>query len=416
MFESASKDLTNPPMPTYNPIRAVSMFKPQINPLYSVFRVFFDPDDGGAAVAAVDSPTGSPIAAVEPPSVSAEPASVIPAGPEPTSSKVISAKDALGLPESPKDAIKGMEDALKKRVDSTTTPLPKKPKAEAPKPPVSKPTEPVKKPDAPPVAPKPPEPPKITYKGKEYTQDELTKHLEELEAKAAVSKPPEAPKPVEPPKPTKPEKSVKEQDLEFINGRLPNVNLEDYGIKLGEEELDTILSGGKEAATLFTQTLAKAMIGAELSARKWMAEQMNPVLSQISPVIEAQQSVAQYQAEQSFFQQHEDLKPYQQIVRNAATNIAKQNPEWVKTASQEDFNKFVAENVRAHLKELESMGFVPKSQQPEPVAPVPPVSSPVPTPAAPVRPQPPRGQIGGHQAPAAPNLQRSLAQDLLAHS
>ena len=251
--------------------------------------------------------------------------------------------------------------------------------------------------------------PKIKYGDKEYTTDELTAKLAELEKKVATPEKKEEPvkavetKIVETPKADPgAEKTPEQKDQEFITNRASSFKPEDYGIS--SDDLDTILSGGDEGVTQLTKTLGTAAARGELNARKWVEATLNPILAELSPVINQQREIAQYKAEESFFTARPELAPHRNIARSVSQALASKYPDRVASMSQDEFNTEVASHVEAIVKELGG-AIQPVSRQ-EPVKAAPEVRQPV------SRPKPPTGQLGGSGSPRAENPQRSMAQDL----
>jgi hypothetical protein len=381
-------------------------------------RAFFAPAGG---VAAADSPTGADIPVASPIAASPAVVSIVPKEAAERTSKTISPAEALGLPASPRAQLDAMAKATQAANAKTNTPLPKKKKEVPPViPPVIPPVKaddkapvipPVKADDkAPVIPPVVPPVPKIKVGEKEYTQDELTAYMAELEKKAAAPDEP-AKEPAKGPdgQPVKPveqdpvkQLTTAERDAKFIADKLVGFKLEDYGVKLSDVEFDTILSGGAEGVKAFTEVLARVAIAAELNARKWTEATMNPILSDLAPIMNSHQQIAQYQREAGFFGVHKDLIPYKDAVRKLSQDLARQDPQAVAAMKQEDFDKAVADAVRENVKRFGGRLEIP-SASPE-------VKAPVESKPPKVVAKPSTGQLSsGNPAPTKVDQQKSMA-------
>ena len=362
-------------------------------------KIMFEADKGG--VGAADSPTGAALPTASP---GTSTSTIVQT--EPASTNIISAKDALGLPESPSETIAGFQDRLRDRVDQTSVKLPAREKKEVKK------EEP--KVVVPPVIPVVETPTKIKYGGKEFTQEELTAHLAKVEADLAEAKKIKEPNPkpaakVEPePKKEIPaageEKTEAELDKGFIEARVSDFKPEDYGITA--DDLDVILSGGSEGVEQLSKSLGTVAARAELNARKWVERTMNPILAKLSPVIDQQEQIARYKSEQEFFTEHADLQPRQELVRQVAASLYSQDPEAASKMTQKDFNAMVAEYTRDLITKAGGTITPPAAASQTAL-----VAQPVVTPVK-TRPAPPTGQVGGRVAPAAENEQRRMAREI----
>jgi len=288
----------------------------------SISNLFLAPESdtisaGAVDVPVIDSPAGPAITEV-----------VLPIG----GAKEISAVKSLGLDDSPDDGVRGpadifgddeSPDAVTARLEESSgmkpTPkrgedgkfLPADDKKAAAKPaakkeeakPAAKAT-PTAKTTTPPVtkpsiAEKPAEPQKIKIGDEEKTAEEWAKHYADLKAKAeGTQQPAKADEKQDDTKATEKQTAeAKEREQAFIK----RTAAENYA--LTEDEMDTILSGGPEAASMFAQKLASA----EMRARQFAANASEQLFAEIAPILEQQRLIAQYQAEHSFLAANPDI-------------------------------------------------------------------------------------------------------------
>lgn len=421
----------------------------------SIATIFYAADTGGApggSVPATESPTGSEIPTSEP---AKSAASVMPV-PERPATRVLSAREALGLPESPRKEASKMVKELRAKTDATTIKLPPKkttkgdtgaaqkppaPGSEQQGQPPAKPVETVvgeqkpetgKAPETP--AAKAPEA-KISYKGKEYTATEFTAMMEKAEKDLAErAKQTEA----DPKGEQKGEKTAKEQKQTtepsakdklkaIIDERVKGIDLEAAGIGLTEDSFDTILAGGKEGVATFLDILKRAVAyGIEQGEGG-----MKALRNEVSPALEMQTKIAEYQAENTLLGMAADIANHPQgreTMRAVADRIHAEydrcqrlisaglaNAEEIKWAQEyeastpEEFSQAIIDNTRKALPPAQPQTTQQVSQQPTP--PQTQVEQPKPK-----TPQPPTGHVGGSPAPQKQNTQRELAQDLLQHT
>lgn len=389
----------------------------------------FDPDNdntGGASPAT--APAGISVETI--PSVDAK----APSAPAPKAEPINAAKElgltprvqgpkeALGV-ESPKKAAEKMSKELRERHAKPTLPARARtgqftkavdtdhttPKAEEPKPEVT--------------APEPPKPvaaetPKIKIGDKEMTADEIAAELKTLREKAEpkTELPPAA-------KVEEPEKKPEEIEAERKAKETEALAAISKGYAPTEEELDTILSGGKGAVELFAQKLASV----ELNTRKWMEETLNPILKDLyaglTPITKREQEIAAYTAEANFLNSYPDIKAHEkgqiearevsQLLHNRYDRIQQLIAAGVATAEE---TKFVqefesttpeqfADDVAHHVRQrLGITGVAAPATQPVSGAAAPAVvETPAPAPAA--RPAPHTGQ-----APTGAGAPRTVSE------
>lgn len=256
----------------------------------------------------------------------------------------LTAKKAFG--ESPKKEMEAISAKEKKKFPAMELPEPVVAAATAPTAPEA--------PEVVPAAQRVPEsgtkitpetkPEKIKVGGKDYT-------LAELEA--AMNQPPPAPVQPQPqaqpqppqqqpqaaPQPTPEQIAAKEQAfIETMSAQLD--------APLTEEQIDTLLSGGKDAVELLTSVRKRDMATAILQARKQLADGFNPLLKQIYdqliPLSENHQQLTRYSVEQAFFAKHKDFATHSETARNVAEELVKRFPEEVRKLSTDQFIDEVA--------------------------------------------------------------------------
>lgn len=274
------------------------------------------------------------------------------------------------------------------------------------------------KPVVKPVAVKPvPVVAKFKIGDKEMTQEEITKHVADLEAKAN-------PKTPEPEKPVDVAKTPSEEDKQRQDDEFYTRAGERY--KPTEDELDAILSGGPEAAVNLSRTLAKV----ELSTRKWVEESVNPIIAslreQIQPLLNQQKQIQQYTTENQFLSANPDIKDHPQgleqsrkiesalhekrerverLIRAGAANESELSfARTFDSMTPEDFQSDVAFHTRAALKAIASQAPVVTPPAAAPIAPTPPVAA---------RDTPFNGERpGGHSTPGVESDQARAIREM----
>lgn len=393
---------------------------------------FYAPDDGAPAAGA--SPAAVPVSAPTIPAASptpkVEPVNI------PAHKGVIDAAKSLGLAmpgiQGPKEA--GFEDAnetlasMEKAMGGKERPRDETGKFVVDKTAVKEvaAAKPAKAKPAPkPVAPAPVVPPiapvaKVKIGDKEMTPEEVAKYVADLEAKA---KPPEPAKPDVPATPTDDDR--KKQEEAFYETA-------STAYTPTPDEFDSILAGGPEAVKSFGRALSKV----DLSARKWMESQLNPILDSIDkrmqPLLAQQNQIQQYTRENNFLAANPDIKAHAQGLEESrkveaalqekrgriqrlisASAATAQEIEFAKTydtSTPEQLQEDIAFHTRQRL------GIKPGAE-PVPVAPVAPVpAAPVAAPIAPAAPKPFNGdRPGGHSSQVNESADARAAREMNAH-
>lgn len=354
------------------------------------------------------------------------------AQPKDAGPRALSVVDALGLaPEKTgKTKVKGhaalvqerhTDGTFKKSLEAARAkanpPEPKPAKPAPVAPPPENEDDPAK---APVAAPEPKVPAaKVKIGDKEMTPEEVAAYVAELEKKAAPATPP--------PEPAKPEPKAGQTDAEkaaaaaeyqnllrqerqnFLAERVQDFKPEEFGITVGEAELDTMLAGGPQGVQAFMAYTAKVVAAAE--ARAWerayeaIHETRNALGEQLKPMTEREKAIAEWETNQSFFTEYEDLKDYAPQVENIRNIVREKYPaEWA-AYTQKERNAEVAGHVRAQIAAWNKTPATPP-------APTPPTVEPAkPAPVAP-RPKPPTGHSPNGGAPS-PAPARSRAASML---
>jgi hypothetical protein len=195
----------------------------------------------------------------------------------------------------------------------------------------------------------PPAPAKVKVGDKEFTPEELQKHLQELEElKKAATQSPAQPQPEQPiseeqpapPAQPSPEEIAKRQQ-EFVNK-----TIESLDAPLTETELDTLLAGGQEALQLFTNLRKRDMATAIMQARMAVADGLNPIFDNIfkavAPVVQQHEQLQRYSTEQAFVTKHKDFSPHLDRARQVAEELWKRYPQQVSKMTQDQFIDEVA--------------------------------------------------------------------------
>lgn len=328
----------------------------------------------------------------------------------------ISAKDALGLDESPRETLEREEAKVKSQVPQEKMQRdengrfvnPKKPakkdKAAVEKPAVEKPADPA--PAAavtPPPAPEPPkpEPPKTVKIGdREFKIEELEKILAEKEKPQTASVPAPAPAP-EPPKQPTPEEIAK-YEADYINAMAASI----ADANVTEEGLEKILVGGKEGVAALQNVLKGIAARSVLEARKSIYSELNPVIQQmdqrISPLLQNNEQLERHATAAMFTSKYPEYTgEYLQTATEVAEQLLAQYPREVSRMSREQFieevNKQSDRILSAEFKRWNpnaqgtwrDWAKGQKATQVAPAAATPsPAAAPAPAPAAPTAPSP----------------------------
>jgi hypothetical protein len=314
----------------------------------------------------------------------------------------ISAKDALGLDESPRESLKRENDKVSAQVPKETMPRddtgrfvkPGKKSGEAVKPttpPEVKPpgaTAPAK-PAEPSKPAEPAAPAKIKIGDKEYSVEELTALLNQ---KQQPARPEAAPAPQAAPP------AVKSQTPEEIatleNEFIAQLSAGIPDVQLTEEALEKILVGGKEGIATLNGLLKGVAARSILEARKSIYAELNPVVSQlsqqVSPLIQNNQQLERHATEMAFVTRFPEYSGENLgTARYVAEQLVEKYPQAVAQMDREQFleevnrqaDKIIAEDFkRWHSSFNGTWKDWSKSQS------APPTTAPAPTTAAPTLP------------------------------
>ena len=258
---------------------------------------------------------------------------------------MVSAKDALGLDETPSDSLKReSEKALRNVPEDKVAPKRNpdgkfkaaKPKAETPT--VTKPAA------APPTttpAPIKETPQKVKIGEKEYSISELEKALNERQAASNRQPEPQrqAPAP-EPQKQPSPEE-IAAMEMQFVQDFSKSVG----DIPVNEDQLEKILIGGKEGVAALVDLLKHTSARATLEARKSIYAELNPhvqtIVGQLTPLVENNAQLERYTVENMFTTQHPE---YQGELLGTAKMVAEELVrQYPQITSQYTREQFIAE-------------------------------------------------------------------------
>lgn len=265
---------------------------------------------------------------------------------------------------------------------------------------------------------------KIKVGDKDYTQeelDELKKLLGGGEKPAAVA----ATRPAGPEKkePTPEEAeisrvAVQKKDREWVASVAPNVDVE-----IDEPLLDKIITGGAEAVKAFTQVLQTSVARAVLMTRKSMYAELEPRFNQISaqqtPLMEAFERQENDRMWSEFQKEYKDLAKDRDLVEQAASYLASNEPERVAQLSEKEFYAECAAGVRG-LKIRFGLKEVADGEKPAEEPPAggeKPVEKKPTIPAARSPVKPPGGNLPAAKAPAGAGKKQGdpAIADLMAH-
>lgn len=277
-----------------------------------------------------------------------------------------------------------------------------------------------------------PTPEKIKIGDKEYT----VKELEALVAKPAAPAP--APKPAAQPAaapkvPTPEEIAAQKADIAQREQTWTENFIKKEGINfpVTEDEMETILSGGKDAVELFGQKLSQVSARTALLARKSMYEDLEPMFEKfaqtVAPLLSNHQDVSRVAAETQFTAAFPDLKPHMSLVREIAQGLEAQFPQQVAAMTQEQFGKEVAAQVDSMLqteykrwfptatdtwREKAARDAAAAAAAAAPAATTPAAAAPA-APAPKAKVQPPAGNSpAAIAASSSPDFHKSVAKDL----
>jgi len=389
-----------------------------------------------AATPAATAP--KPAAAPRPASTTPKPAAAKPAetprndkgqfaqGPRPKSAPM-SARKALGLPEDPSKTVATIVDGARKNlkavhsyhnVPDPAAPATPPPAPAAPDAPVEV-TPPAEDPAAPAAPAVSPPPAKVKIGDKEYTTEELTARMAELEqaAKPAAAPPAPAAPPAEPPRQMTPE------ELKAAEEKWVTETAKEFAPPITEAELDTILAGGKDAVAAMAAIRSRDIATALLAARKDISALIAPELAKIGPIAAHFEQLQRYTATQEFVQEYPDFAPHVDLAVSVAEQLMEKYPEQffaltdaqrrAEVARQTDvilsanFKRFNPNATGTWRDAAKPAAAPPAAPVPSPTPAAPP-AAPVPPPVRPLASNPPSSQSGA----AAPDFQSSVARSL----
>lgn len=394
-------------------------------------RLLLDPDPAPSGGGGVTPPSPAP-------AVPAAPALTIPTVPNLTRTTLPSAKDSLGLDDSPSKTIGAVFDNNRQRnLPPVTAGFPSEPPkppaapatpppAPAPAPEPPKPAEP-----APPVPAPAPEPRKVKIGDKEYTEAELAAIVQKQDQQPPAQ-PPAPPAPPEAPKVPSPEEIAK-AEAEWVSARA-----QEFKYDVTEEQVERVLEGGKEGAEAFKAILSNVYAKAVLEARKSIFGDLqqdfagiNQMAQVVQSLVQERQALQQYTTEQLFVQEYPEFKDNLDIAREVGQFIVKNYPAQVAQMGQAEFIKLVAKETDKQLLTLTRRVYPDfkyqtwkdywKSRQtpapePPPAPSTPPPPAPVPQPAAPPVPPVRPPAANAPSAPVwtgySPDQHKSIAKSL----
>lgn len=296
--------------------------------------------------------TGAPAPAPAP----VQPINIMPSQATPPPN--ISAKTALGLGSSPGEDLRAMTDKVRSNQPKATNytapvtpPPPVVPAAPAAPEPAAPPAaEPV----TPPTPPATPEAPKsIKIGGKEYTPEELEKIVagNTTPAPAAAPQPPAAP--AQPAQAPITPQQLLEMERGFVNQAVSNF---DPLFDVSEQEMESVLSGGKEGVKSFKQLLARAAAAAQLQSRKSIYQDFEKpfqdfaqIQERVTAMYQAQEQAQAQAAEARFFGTRPDYAPHADLCRKAYVALAQHYPDQVKGWSEEELHNQITNQVDHHM-------------------------------------------------------------------
>lgn len=349
----------------------------------------------------------------------------------------------VGIPDPPaKLTVPASALGLETTLDKPTTPAaPAKTAEPTETVPASKPADKPAEPATPaapakPAAEKPTTPEKIKIGDKEYTLKELEAAVAKPTAPATIPKPAPAAAPAKPAAPT-PEQiaAQKAETAKAEQTWVDNfVQKEAINFPMTEDEMETLLSGGKTAVELFGTKLAQVAARSALLARKSMYEDLDPMIANLNqvltPLLTNHQDVARIAAETQFTAAYPEFKPHMEMVREFANGLQAQFPQQVAAMTQEQFAQEVAAQVDAELqaqykrwspgatdtwkefaaKQAAAAATAAQAAAAAAAAPVKPAA-----PAAPAKPKvlpPAVNAPAAIAAPSSPDFHKSVAKDL----
>ena len=353
----------------------------------------------------------------------------------------LSAKDAFGLDESPRESLKRENDKVAAQSPKETMPrddtgrfvkpgkkaakpatLPEvKPPASAASSAPAKPTEPVKPAE-------PPTPAKVKIGDKEYSVEELTALLHQ---KQQPARPEAAPAPQAAPPAVKSQtpEEVAAMETEYItqlSAGIPDV-------QLTEESLEKILVGGKEGLAALNGLLKGVAARSILEARKSIYAELNPVVSQlsqqVSPLIHNNQQLERHATEMAFTSKFPEYSGENLgTARYVAEQLVEKYPQAVAQMDRDQFleeinrqaDKIINDDFKRWHKDFTGSWKDWARSQAAPPAPVAPAPAAIPAAAASVKPaspkpaaKPPSSNSPGNVSGAPKDWQRGVAGSLI---
>jgi len=186
---------------------------------------------------------------------------------------------------------------------------------------------------------------KVKLGEKEYTHAELLAALAkkaEAEKAAPVQN---TPAPVAPTPEQlaaqKAEQSQKEQ--EWVTNFAKNI---EQAPTWSTDEMETLLSGGKDSIALLDAKMKQLAATAVLQARKTIYSDMNPALarveSAIAPLLQNSQQLEKHATAQLFLQRHPEFQPHAQTAQRVGDALVQNFPEEVSKMTRDQFIAEVA--------------------------------------------------------------------------
>ena len=180
----------------------------------------------------------------------------------------------------------------------------------------------------------------VTIGGKEYTEEQLEKAL--AERSKATQEQTETKPAAEQPKPPTPEE-IATAETKWCRDFL-ETNKVDF--QTTTDEMETILSGGKDAVELFGKKLADVCAKAVLLARKGIYNELNPVFdefkSAIVPLAQNNEQIERATAEQQFFTQYPEFTAHADTCRQVGEALLQRYPEECRRMTREQLLNEVA--------------------------------------------------------------------------
>ena len=269
---------------------------------------------------------------------------------------------------------------------------------------------------------------KIKINGKEYTVEELEKELAARKAAQATAAAPTGPAVPAAVAPLTPEQiaaqktELKKQESAWCEQMAKDAEL---SFITTPDEVETILTGGKDAVAMLDKKMKEVCSQAVLLARKSMYHELNPKLEQlaasVTPLVTNNLQLERIAVEQQFLAAYPEYGPHAEITRNMAEAIVAAFPKEVEQMTREQFCAEVAAQADREI-QAQFLRWNPGSTKswkeaakegaaaPAPAAPAPAPAAPAP---APVKVLPPHGNSPAAAPTAgAPNWNKDTAKSL----